>query len=190
LHWSPRTAKQRLEEAIALNQRLPLLIDAMRAGRIDLSKATAVLDETAHLTVADAVRVAQEILKTAEVKTTSEVRSQARRLALQIKPKESKKAARKRVHDARGVRAWDNGDGTAGLFITLTSAEIATVWAVLNSAAHQAKQADPSPKDRTTQTTLADVFMDIYPRLLQPAHPRHQHRGRGRGRGRRRHDRS
>ncbi len=146
LTLSPRTARGWFERLITLADRLPRVMAAMRAGHIDEKKGVAIFDETAHLSDDEATGVADEILKTASRKTVAQVRAQANKAAMGIRPKETEKAVKDRARRDRDVTVRDRGDGNAELKAVLESGAAAIIMGAVNNAAWQAKRADPNPE--------------------------------------------
>ena len=163
LTWSPGTARIRLEKNVSLEDRLPRVVAAMWAGDLDYARADAIWFETLPLDEEDAARVADEILKTATGLTTGQVRAQAKKAALAIRPKETVKAAKKRARRDRDVRAFDRGDGNADLNAVMGSGAAAAIMSILNSAAWQAKKADRAEgKDvRSIGEARVDALVDL-----------------------------
>ena len=108
-----RGAGRVLDLAIAL-RRLPLTVQALAAGAIDLPRVAVIADEMTGLDDDHAAEVERHILVRAPGQTTSQVRALARRAVLATDPRAARKRQEQAQREAR-VERWDEHAGTAAL---------------------------------------------------------------------------
>ena len=153
------SAADRLDLALALDQRLPKVLDALLAGTIDGYRAKLIHLETEHLDSRDAAMVADLVLERAGCQTAQEMRNLTRRLALRICPKESEKAAKETARAARDVRMYDGDEaGNANLIGIMKCGDAAEVVALIYAEA-QARKARPG-ETRSLGELRAECLVD------------------------------
>jgi hypothetical protein len=74
LSWTRHAAHLRLDRAITVTRQLPRVLVALETGVLDAWRADAIVDATAKLPDAVAVRVADHVLASAEGRTISDLR--------------------------------------------------------------------------------------------------------------------
>ncbi len=107
-------AASRLGSVAAGLERLPEVLAALRAGRIDWAKACVFVDELAAVDDADAAWLARQFLSRGGGWTSGQLRSWLRRAVLQHDPDAAGQRRREARKDAR-VEAWDEPSGNAAL---------------------------------------------------------------------------
>jgi hypothetical protein len=107
-------AASRLSSVAAGLDRLPEVLAALRAGRIDWAKACVFVDELAALDDADARRLAGQFLGRGGEWTTGQLRAWLRRAVLKLDPDAAARRRREARKDAR-VEVWDEPSGNAAL---------------------------------------------------------------------------
>jgi hypothetical protein len=153
-----RAADTLLGTAYQLVERLPAAHGALRSGRIDLSKARVLDEETAALPAPTARHVVGLVLPVAGGLTTGQLRARLRRLVIAADPD----AAARRHQQALGRRRVEHGldrDGTATLAgHHLPPDRAATAAARIDALARAVKQAGDA---RTMDELRADLYLDI-----------------------------
>jgi Domain of unknown function (DUF222) len=161
LTLAPGTAKRHLEQAVDVSERVPNALDSLARGDIDFPHLDAIHDVTSPLSAQDAAELAQQMLDemTSHPLTTGQLKARLRRKVLARRSREENEAdEREAATKKRGVQLRDQSDGTSELRACLSSREGATAWAIINSAAQQAKTTgDTRPVDQRR----ADAFFDL-----------------------------
>ena len=111
---SGRTASSYLDLALDLATRLPGTAAALRAGRIDYSRARLVADATRVLTDEQAHAVETRVLASAGQQTTGQLRASVSRAVLAADP-EAAAGRREQAQRDPSVRRWREDAGTAAL---------------------------------------------------------------------------
>jgi hypothetical protein len=114
LVWSRARAERAFGFAQDIFGRLPVLGDAMLAGRLDEPRARAFVDWTAGLTDAQAATVCDQLLPEAPGLMVGELIDRIKRACLAIDPHWAEKRYRQAVRTRR-VHGSQNPDGTANL---------------------------------------------------------------------------
>lgn len=147
-----------LDIAWQLCERLPAVWEALHAGDIDLPRARVICDQTAHLDVEEARRVADAVLVEAGERTTGQLKARLRRLVIETNPEAEAERYRQGV-EARRVVLDANSDGTANLAAWDLPADGAQAAMVhVNRLARAVKTADDP---RTMDQVRADVLLDL-----------------------------
>lgn len=147
-----------LDIAWQLCERLPAVWEALHAGDIDLPRARVICDQTAHLDVEEARRVADAVLVEAGERTTGQLKARLRRLVIETNPEAEAERYRQGV-EARRVVLDANSDGTANLAAWDLPADGAQAAMVhVNRLARAVKTADDP---RTLDQVRADVLLDL-----------------------------
>jgi hypothetical protein len=166
-----RGAEFQLGTAYALRDRLPEVWQALHQGLIDLPKARVICNETLHLPIEDAQRVAQVALERAPRQTTGQLGARIRKLVISLDPDLAKDRYQEAVSERRVVLE-PNPHGTTNLLgLDLPADQVQAAVRRINTLAKAAKTADDP---RTMDQVRADVFVD----LLNGRHLKHE-KGRG-----------
>jgi hypothetical protein len=166
-----RAAEMQMGMAYQLRDRLPQVWNALHEGLIDLAKARVLCNETIHLPVEDAQRVAGVALERARHQTTGQLGARIRKLVILLDPEAAQTRYQEAVEDRRVVLE-PNHDGTTNLLgLDLSAVEAQAAMRRINDLAKAAKTADDS---RTMDQVRADIFVDLL-------NGRHLHQGKGRG---------
>lgn len=157
LGCSPVAARNKLEQARQLCQRLPETVDALCAGQIDWAKATALAEITRPLSAELAGEVEQWTLLRAANKPQAAFSACARRRVLRLDPDgAAERAAARRVERRVWLRPLE--DGMAELGMTLP-AEVAT--GAFQRIDHLARQTRFAGDSRGIDAARADVAADL-----------------------------
>ncbi len=167
LRLAPRTANQRVAQALSLAERLPATLAALRAGRISLPHARAIDQETHHLTADQAGAVEDAVLGRAPNQTPSQLRAATRRAALRVDPDSARERHRQQRRD-RGVHYYDDPDGMATLSAYLPAPEAAAAYATIDT--HARRTGGPGD-DRTMDARRADALVDLILDGIAPTSP-------------------
>jgi hypothetical protein len=153
-----RAANMELALAEILRERLPAVLDSLRAGSIDRRRAAVIANRTLHLREADARALSDEILPIAPDMTTGQLRAWIDRRCIEHNPTEAKDRF-KEARTARCVFAELADDGTATLTATgLMPDKVVNFMDRLTWAAFGFKTAE---EPRTRDQVRADIFEDI-----------------------------
>src|SRR5258705_5766838 len=153
--------------AWASTVRVPEVLEALRAGRIDLPKVKVLLDEVELLDDDRARAVIARVLPDAGDDTTGKLRARMRKLVLAIDPDAVRKLHQKAL-DEREVRCIRHRDGTASIIGSGLSADKAAAAmdhiSRIATATHKAGDPNGASTDgdaRRTSQIRADVFVDL-----------------------------
>jgi hypothetical protein len=94
--------------------RLPCVLTALKAGRIDWAKATLFVDALAGLPDEDANEIAGAVLSTADGRTSGQLRAGLARAVLAYDPAAARRRRERARRDAR-VESWAEGSGNGCL---------------------------------------------------------------------------
>lgn len=171
LNLTRRSADIQMGLAYQLGDRLPDVWAALHAGSIDLARARVLCDETMHLPIEDARRIAEIALERAPRQTTGQLGARIRRLVIALGPDLAKDRYTKAMEDRRVVLE-PNHHGTSNLTgLELPAADAQAAMGRINTLAKAAKSADDP---RTMDQVRADVYLDLL-------NGRHLKQSRGRG---------
>ena len=166
-----RAADIQIGMAYELRDRLPGVWKALHQGLIDLAKARVICNETVHLPIEDARRVAKVALERAPSQTTGQLGARIRRLVISLDPEMARDRYEKAVEERRVVLE-PNEHGTSNLIgLDLPAAEAQAAMRRINTLAKAAKSGDDP---RTMDQVRADVYLDLL-------NGRHLKQGKGRG---------
>lgn len=166
-----RAADIQMGTAYELRDRLPEVWKALHNGSIDLAKARVICNETCHLPIEAARRVADVALERAPRQTTGQLGARIRQLVISLDPDMAKDRYEKAV-DERRVVLEPNDHGTTNLTgFDLPAAEAQAAMRRINTLAKAAKSADDP---RTMDQVRADVYLDLL-------NGRHLKQGKGQG---------
>jgi hypothetical protein len=159
--WTRTRAEIEVGLALTLRDRLPVVFDALRSGRIDVAKARLICteldltDEGHAATIAGALVDGDEVVRA----TTGQLRARIRRLLAAVDPDAVRKRHAKAVAD-RGVDHQDYSNGTAMLSgYYLPKDRAAAAWDHINRIAYATKAAGHD--ERTLDQLRADIFADL-----------------------------
>jgi hypothetical protein len=94
--------------------RLPQVLTALFAGRIDRARAAVFAAELAQLDLEKAAEIVAKLIRDAEKMTTGQLRARLRALVLSADPGAARKRAERASRDAR-VETWPENSGNAAL---------------------------------------------------------------------------
>ena len=158
LRLTRRAADHELDIALSLRDRLPMVLEALKHGRIDQRRAVVITSGTAHLTIAQAQAVAFEILDEAGRLTTGQLRERIRRLAIDVDP-DGAEARYRHALDQRRVELEPTDDGTANLIILDAPPDRAA--AARRNIDRIARSLRGAGETRTIDQLRADVALDL-----------------------------
>ena len=165
LSWTRRYAETELDLACDLLVRLPAVLQAMTAGRIDKPKARVIVSDTSHLSIAHARQVADQLLEVASTLTTGQLRARIRRTAIDTDPDSIQEQQKKAVAD-RQFTSWTEPDGT--MAIQVTGIDPLRCQELLNRINRIARQMRTSGETRSMDQLRADIAIDL---LTGTEHP-------------------
>jgi uncharacterized protein DUF222/HNH endonuclease len=158
LHLTRRAAEFDLALALDLKERLPDVLEALAAGRIDLRRARVIVAGTAHLDEAAAREVVGRILGAATRLTTGQLGALIRRVCVQADPDDATARYGEAV-DGRRIVTEPTVDGTAHLFgLDLPPDRVEAAMRRISELAQGLKTRDET---RTIDQIRADVFLDL-----------------------------
>jgi hypothetical protein len=144
--------------AYDLRVRQPAVWAALSEGRIDVVKAHVICDQTCHLDLETARKVADQALERAPGQTTGQLAATLRRLCITVDPDSAKERYEARLV-GRKLVVQATEDGTANLFaFDLPAAETNHALRRINRLAKAAKSADDP---RTIDQVRVDVLLDL-----------------------------
>lgn len=167
LTLTSRSADSLVKLALDL-ERLPQVLAALQAGRIDVPRARVLCEETALLDDTEAAAVTDQVLSEAEGLTTAQLGRRVRRLVTEIDPE----AARRRLEHGqkeRRIETAQNPDGTADLVGRhLPPDRAAEAWSRIKAIARHLKQ-------KGDQKSLDQIRADVFLALLsgETTYPTH-----------------
>lgn len=170
LHMTRNAADLELGYATDLVERLPLVLEALKQGRIDVTRAKVLSRETSHLDVGEARMVCQRVLDRAENLTGTQLAALTRRVCIEIDPDTARKRHDRAVKD-RGV--WSRLTETSTSEITGWGLCPIRVAQIMNRIDSAAKHLATRSETRTLDQIRADIFLD----LLEGTHPNTYRRG-------------
>ena len=158
LRLSRRAADAAMGLALDLRRRLPRVLAALAAGRLDLARARVLIDGTLHLTVLQARQIVEEIIDRAPELTAGELRALLRRRCAEVIPEESWSRHCEAV-DARRVSAQMTVDGT----VTIVGVDLPPDRAAAGMARIDriARSLRGRGETRGMNQLRADVFLDL-----------------------------
>ncbi|MEX2652827.1 MAG: DUF222 domain-containing protein [Acidimicrobiia bacterium] len=166
-----RAAEFQLGTAYELRDRLPEVWKALHEGLIDLPKARVLCNETIHLPIEQAQRVAEVALERAPCQTTGQLGARIRKLVILLDPQASQNRYEEAVSERRVVLEPNHHGTTNLLGLDLPAAEAQAAIRRINDLAKAAKTADDP---RSMDQVRADVYLDLL-------NGRHLKQGKGRG---------
>ncbi|HEY8718081.1 DUF222 domain-containing protein, partial [Pengzhenrongella sp.] len=178
-----RTTRSAAQDKVALATclgLLPALHDALAAGVIDVRKATALVDGTAHLGLDVAREVIRDVLPQVPDLTVPQVKARLRKLDLVRDPAAAEKRCA-RAKDERKVMLTPAPDAMAWITAFLPADDAMRAYTALTALAMAADPQDPRPIDARRADALVDVLGGILDSGVGPdgplptAHRRHPH---------------
>ena len=158
LAWTDHAAQTGIAVALSTVDRTPAVWEAMRAGRLDLTKAKIIAVELDDATDEHAQLVVAQLLKDVEWCTTAQIREKIRRLLLRLDPDAVRKRHRKAV-ESRWVEHTEYSNGTAALSgIAMPKDKAAAAYNHVNAIAKATKS---TGDERTIDQIRTDVFADL-----------------------------
>ena len=158
LSLTRRAAESDLDLAWSLRNRLPAVLAALRAGRIDLRRAWVINDGTSHLDDSQARAVATQVLDRAEGRTTGQLRALIRRLCLEVDPEDARHRHVEALEERKVVaELTESSTGT----ITATDLPPERVAAAMDRLTKLAQGLRGDGEPRTIDQLRADVFLDL-----------------------------
>ena len=128
LHLSPQSAREQMDFAAAVANRLPATFAALAAGQVHPVHLRIIAEETSILSDADAAQADQILAEAAPDQTFGELRRAAHKLVLKLDPdavRKRKEAAKREAH----VRRFREDSGNAGMVAReLPSDEVLASW--------------------------------------------------------------
>jgi Domain of unknown function (DUF222) len=160
---------------VELAERLPGALRALGEGRIDLTKAKAIIEHTTHLAEAEDRRLVEErVLARANTQTAPELRRSLLHAVHAVDPAATVKRRAKAQAD-RGVHLQPLPDAMAEITAVLPAEDAVTVFTALDVIAQSADPADQRP----VAARRADALTDLCRNLLAVGYmpERSAHRG-------------
>ena len=159
LHLSGREAQRRMAFAVALTERLPQTLAALKQGWVEEFKARLIADAVAPLSDEHAHAVEAAVLDKAAQQTPGQLRNRLAKAVLTIDP-DGAEQRRKVIKRDRRVDAYPTAPGQAVLAIHSTSEESAAMHAAITVRAREMKTAGGETR------TIAQLEVDIARDLL------------------------
>ncbi len=158
LSLTRRAAESDLDLAWSLRERLPMVLDALRRGDIDLRRAWVLVDSTSHLGESVARYVVTEALSRAEGRTAGQLRALVRRLSLDVDAGDALRRHESALADRR-VFAELTVDSTA----TITASDLPAerVASIMDRLTRIARSLGGADEQRNIDQLRADVFLDL-----------------------------
>ena len=143
----------------------PLTLAALETGRIALSHARVVIEQTEACTDETARRVDVDLWdRPARDRTPTQLRDTVRRIMIRLDPENLRRRAEAATH-ARSVRYWADDHGATGVVqIRLPADQARGVYAVIDTLARTAgdpDQAEGAAEPRTLAQKRADTARDL-----------------------------
>ncbi len=158
LSLTRRAAESDLDLATSLRDRTPQVLEALRAGRIDLRRAWVLVDETSHLDPDTANEVAGRVLDRVDGRTTGQLKSLVRRLCIDFDPDTAHQRHQSALTE-RKVVAELGPDSTSTITASdLPPDRVAQIMDRLTRIAHTLRK---DGEHRTIDQLRADIFLDL-----------------------------
>ncbi|TWP47290.1 DUF222 domain-containing protein [Lentzea tibetensis] len=157
MHWTRNWTEDRMMVSRDLVSRLPLTVDALEKGEIDLYKAQIIHTQTLPLSAEQAAEVEQRVLTKAPEQTSVQMRRRGRRIVMSVDPDGTReRAEQKKAARAAGMESLE--DDMAKLWVTMPADKAMVSWLRVDKLARAAK----FPGDtRTLNQRRADVVADL-----------------------------
>ena len=158
LRLTRRSADHELDTALALRDRIPMVLTALKAGDIDLRRAATIVRGTSHLPIEIARLVAAEILESAGRMTTGQLRERIRKLAIDTNPDDADERYQ-HATEQRRVVSEATDDGTGNIFILdVPPDRMSTARRYVDRIARSLRSPEES---RTMDQLRADIAVDL-----------------------------
>jgi hypothetical protein len=158
LRLTRRASESEMGFALDLKRRLPRVWGALVAGDIDVPRARVIVNETTHLTIAEARTAVDHIIDKAGQYTTGQIGQRLRKLCMEAHPDDAKDRYETAV-EQRYVATQAEPDGTCNLFaINLPPDRVQRGMDRINRIARSLRR---DGETRTMDQLRADVFLDI-----------------------------
>src|SRR5579884_1361417 len=154
---APRTADNRVAEAVVFTARLPQVLDALGRGEISLASARAIADETAAVSPRLLAELQRRVLAEAAGRTTGQIRAHTRRVIAELEPDALRRRAQAKQQE-RHVRVDPDTDGMAYLSAYLRADDAHLIYQIIDHYARAAKTPDDT---RTPDARRADTLVDL-----------------------------
>jgi hypothetical protein len=158
LRLTRRSADHELDMALSLRDRVPMVLEALKAGDIDHARAATIVRGTSHLPVESAQRVATEIVDVAGRLTTGQLRERLRRKVIDLDPEEAVQRYQRAVEERR-VELEATDDATANLLILDAPPDRAA--AARRHIDRIARSLRSPHEHRTMDQLRADIALDL-----------------------------
>jgi hypothetical protein len=156
--WTRRAAESQMALAVDLAERVPQVLRHLRVGRIDLTRARVLVDDTSHLAADDARRVITEIIDEAAGLTTGQLRALLKRRCAVADTDDAAKRYQRGIEDRRLV-AQPNPDGTGDLYgLNLPPDRVMAIRRRIDRLARHLRR---NGEARTMDQLRADVYLDL-----------------------------
>jgi hypothetical protein len=161
---APRgTASRDLATALRLRDALPGCANALRAGRLDLARATRLASGSESLTVSQCQQLETRVLVRAVQQDARGLRNTVARAVLAIDPDRAE-SRRRRATDERCISARPVEDGMVHVFARLTGLDWVTISSAINAAARAIKTGGD---ERTLEQLRADALVAPFAKALR-----------------------
>ncbi len=153
-----RAAESDLDLAWSLRERLPMVLEALRRGEIDLRRARVLVDSTAHLADSVARGVATEALSKVHGRTTGQLRALLGRLCLEVDADDAARQNEAALAERRVVV-----EPTVHSTATIIASDLPAdrVVSILDRLTRIAKSLRSAGEQRSIDQLRADVFLDL-----------------------------
>lgn len=153
-----RAAESDLDLAWSLRERLPMVLEALRRGEIDLRRARVLVDSTAHLADSVARDVATEALSKVHGRTTGQLRALLARLCLEVDADDAARRNETALAERRVV-AEPTIHSTATIIASDLPAD--RVVSIMDRLTRIAQSLRSAGEQRSIDQLRADVFLDL-----------------------------
>ncbi len=158
LNLTRRMADIELSFALDLHQRLPQVLEMLKAGSIDVRRAKTIEHGTCHLSAGAARNVVERLADVAPRLTTGELAARIRKLCIEADQNEAAERYRRAVED-RKVIAEPTVDGTANLVgLDLPPDKVAAISRRINKIARSLRG---DGETRSMDQLRADIYLDL-----------------------------
>jgi hypothetical protein len=159
LKVSERTARERLDLAVALTTRLPATFSALKLGQIDGYKARAIANATELLTVEQAGVVEEKVLVKAPEQAPARLRECLRRAVLRVDPDAAERRRQAKKSD-RHIEHTNREDGQGELTISAPVERTQVAYQRIRTIATKLQQ-QGGADGRTMDQLCTDIALDL-----------------------------
>lgn len=161
--WTLRCSRSYAQAQVhlggALTRRLPMVLAALRAGRLDVQKANAFVDALSELDEATARQIADRLLDRAREWTLPQLRERLRYHRMRADPTQVRKRYLRAVSDRQVWWHMPEGDGTA--FLGGANLPPTTAAAAYDHVDRLARAARSAGDERTLPQLRADAYLAL-----------------------------